>query len=100
MVKESKVVIDEEAKKSIREAYNYIKVDSLQNAKKVMAKILAGIKDLEKTPNGMVPINIEMKMMDLSGLLKIYKYRITYYISDKEIRIIRFRHTKMNPLEY
>jgi len=45
MVKKSrKVIIDNEAKVQLRQAYNYINKGSLQNAEKVKSKILASIK--------------------------------------------------------
>ena len=31
---------------------------------------------------------------------EIYKYRITYYVGDESIFIVRIRHTKMNPHQY
>ena len=46
--KKLNVVIDNEAKRYLQEAYRYIKKDSLQNAEKVKAKILASIKELIK----------------------------------------------------
>jgi plasmid stabilization system protein ParE len=95
-----KVIIDNEAKKSLREAYQYIKKDSLQNAEKVKAKILASIKELEKNPELHGPDKYRLKNNDSYRAYEIYKYRITYYFSADEIRVIRIRHTKMNPLEY
>ena len=41
-----KVVIDKLAKAQLKEAYTYIKLDSLKNAEKVKAKILASIMEL------------------------------------------------------
>jgi hypothetical protein len=43
-----KVVIDNEAKIALREAYQFIKNDSLQNAEKVRTGILRSIKQLVK----------------------------------------------------
>lgn len=41
--KKFSIVIDEEAKKCLKQAYRYIKKDTSQNAEKVRAKILAKI---------------------------------------------------------
>jgi plasmid stabilization system protein ParE len=96
-----KVVIDPEAKKSLREAYLYIRKDSLQNAEKVRHKIIATIKSLPKNPERHNQDKYRMKNEDgCYRAFEVYKYRITYHISAEEIRIIRIRHTKMNPLEY
>jgi plasmid stabilization system protein ParE len=43
-----KIVIDNQAKLHLRNAYDYIKKDSLQNAEKVRVKILASIQGLIK----------------------------------------------------
>jgi len=32
--------------------------------------------------------------------LVVYSYRITYYVSENEILILRIRHTSREPLEY
>jgi plasmid stabilization system protein ParE len=99
--KKLRVVIDDQAKKSLREVYSYIKKDSLKNAEKVRAKILATLKDLSKNPHRHKPDSYRIKNEDgLYRAYEVYKYRITYYISAEEIRIIRIRHTKMNPLRY
>ena len=52
-----KVVIDNEAKIALREAYQFIKNDSLQNAEKVRTGILRSIKQLVKYPQNIHQIN-------------------------------------------
>lgn len=101
MVKKTgKVIIDNEAKLQLREAYRYITANSLQNAEKVKNKILASIKDLTKNPE-QHPADKYRKNNDKSfRAYELYNYRITYHISAEQITVIRIRHTKMNPLEY
>ena len=95
-----KIILDNEAKIALHEAYNYIKQDSLQNAEKVRSQILGSIKELIKSPDKYAPDKYR-KDNDISyRAFEIFKYRITYHVSPNEIRIIRIRHTKMNPLEY
>jgi plasmid stabilization system protein ParE len=73
--KKLKVIIDEQARKSLREAYNYIKKDSLQNAEKVRAEILATIKELPKNPQRHKPDNYRIKNEDSSyRAFEVYKY--------------------------
>lgn len=95
-----KVVIDNAAKKSLQEAYHYIKNDSLQNAEKVKAKILSSIKELIKNPERHAPDKYRLNNDGSYRAYEIYKYRITYHVSAEEIHVIRIRHTRMNPLEY
>ena len=45
-----RIVVDEEAKHSLRYAYDYIRTQSLQNAKKVIIGILDSIKKLASNP--------------------------------------------------
>jgi addiction module RelE/StbE family toxin len=95
------VIIDNEAKKALHEAFIYIRKDSLQNAEKVKNKILATIKELPENPKKHNPDKYRIKNDNNSfRAYEIYKYRVTYHVSTEEIRVIRIRHTKMNPIEY
>jgi plasmid stabilization system protein ParE len=95
-----KIIIDNEAKIALREVYNYIKKDSPQNAEKVKTEILESIKELLKNPEKYSPDKFRLDKNISYRAFEIYKYRITYHVSTDEIRIIRIRHTRMNPLEY
>ena len=64
------ILIDNEAKESLNEAYNFIKKDSLQNAENVRDKILASIKDLLKILRNILQINIGLIMINLIVLMK------------------------------
>ncbi len=80
MVKEKlKIVIDNEAKLQLREAYNYIKKKSEQNAKKVSIEIVASIKDLIKNPEKHSIDKFRLNNDGSYRAYEIYKYRITYY---------------------
>jgi addiction module RelE/StbE family toxin len=94
------VTIDKEAKRFLREMYNYIRKDSLQNAEMLREKLLASIKELIKNPERHNPDKYRIGNDGSYRAYEIHKYRITYHISSTEIRVIRIRHTKMNPLEY
>jgi plasmid stabilization system protein ParE len=92
-----KVVIDNLAKAQLKEAYTYIKLDSPKNAEKVKAKILASIMELtdhpEKHPRDKYRLNNEGSYR----AFEIYKYRISYHVSQEQITVIMIRHTKMEP---
>ena len=67
MVKKTrKVVIDNKAKKQLRQAYNYIAKDSAQNAEKVKASLLASIKALIKIRRNIRRINTKSITMERS----------------------------------
>jgi plasmid stabilization system protein ParE len=98
--KQPLLVIDNEAKVQLKQAYDYISRDSVQNAQKVKSKILASMKELLKHPH---KHPTDKYCLDNDGSLRayeLYKYRITYRVSTNRIVVIRVRHTKMNPLEY
>lgn len=100
MVRKLKVVIDNEAKNALRQAYEYIKKDSLQNAEKFQKKILSSIKALIKNPERHAPDKYRLDKDDSYRAYEVYRYRITYHVNTSGIRVIRIRHTRMNPLEY
>ena len=95
-----KIVIDSEAKIALRETYEFIKKVSFQNAEKVRIGILKSIEELIKYPTKYPPDRFRQDKDISFRAYEIFRYRITYHVSDREIRIIRIRHTKRNPLEY
>lgn len=63
-------------------------------------EILASIKELMANPQK-YPRDKYRKDQDRSfRAFEIHEYRITCHVSDEEIRMIRLRHTKINPLNY
>jgi len=96
-----KVEIEHSAKLALKKAYEYIRNDSFQNAEKVKVKILQSIKELAHHPEIHPP---DKYCSDNNNgefrAYEIYKYRITYHISETKIIVLRIRHTKMNPLLY
>ncbi|MBX9783614.1 MAG: type II toxin-antitoxin system RelE/ParE family toxin [Chitinophagaceae bacterium] len=95
-----RIIIDDAAGQSLKEAYNYIKKDSLQNAQKVVSEIRDSFKQLAEKPLLHAPDKYRLDKNPSFRAYEIHKYRISYHVGDSEIRIIRIRHTKMNPLDY
>ncbi|WP_343702209.1 type II toxin-antitoxin system RelE/ParE family toxin [Chitinophaga sp.] len=95
-----KVVIENTARQSLLEAYHYIRKDSPKNAEKVKAKLLASMQALSKNPEMHPPDKYRQNNDGAYRAYEIYKYRITYHVSDSQITILRVRHTKMNPRSY
>lgn len=50
MVRAKRVIWPQKARKQLREAYEYIKLDSVQNAEKVRKEILSPTRQLAVTP--------------------------------------------------
>ena len=64
------IIIDNEAKRQLREAYQYIKKDSVQNAEKVRSTIIATIKELIKNPEQHPPDKYRLNNDGCYGLMK------------------------------
>lgn len=78
MVKQRKVIIDEEAMIALHQAYTYIKRDSLQNVEKVRKEILYFIKMLPKAPDRHAP---DKYRIGNDGSYRAYEvYKIPHYI--------------------
>jgi plasmid stabilization system protein ParE len=82
------------------EAIKYIEVDSVANAKKVKKKILFKIDDLLRHPERYSPDKYKTENDGSFRAFELHRYRISYRYKHPEIRIVRIRHTKMNPLEF
>ncbi len=95
-----RIVIDAEAKQSLRDAYKYIHKQSVQNAENVRSGILTSIKALSSNPEIHPPDKYKTDQDKAFRAYELFSYRISYHVSPEEIRILRIRHTKMNPVEY
>lgn len=86
--------------KQLEKIYQYILLNSYQNAEKIKAAILDSTRKLPGYPE-MYPRDKYRKNNDGSfRAYEIHRCRITYRITDKEIIIVRVRHTSMEPREY
>ena len=95
-----KVIWDDEAKQQLRAAYTFIKRDSPKNAAKVRGEIIALTKKIALYPE---IYSVDKYKADNDGSYRAFekhRYRIAYKVSEKEIRILRVRHTSMEPLSY
>ena len=98
--KKLEVVIDNAAKRQLQEAYHYIKEDSVKSAEKVRSKILASIKEPARRPKHHPADKYRSNRNSAYRAYELYKYRITYHVSETQVTVIRIRHTRMNPLQY
>ena len=95
-----KLVWDKEALLELKEAYNYLKKESLPSAKKVRKSILETASELPKYPEIYSLDRFKKGNTNDYRAFEKYHYRVTYRIKEKEIRILRVRHTKREPLKH
>lgn len=90
-------------KKALRQfekAIAYIEEDSSANADKFKVDILDRIGNLVKHPEKHSPDKFKVNNDGSFRAFELHSYRISYRVNANEIRIIRVRHVKMNPLNY
>lgn len=94
-----RVVWDESARSSLIKAYNYIKKGSLQQAERVKREILIATAKLTDHPEIYPP---DKYRKDKDARFRAFeKYsRISYFIAENAIRVLRFRHVKLEQEEY
>jgi plasmid stabilization system protein ParE len=78
----------------------YIEDDSPSNAEKVKNDILLKINALLERPESYKPDKCKINNDSTFRAFEIHHHRISYRYKGNDIRIIRIRHTKMNPLKY
>ena len=80
-------------------AIRFIARDSMQNAEKVRKNIVDKSNQLLKHPDKHSPDNKKNNDGRFRAF-ELHHYRISYFIGKDIIRIIRFRHTGMEPKKY
>lgn len=84
----------------LNKAYEFIEKDSLKSAKKVRDTIFDKAESLKQNPE-IYPLDKFRNNNDGSiRAFEIYNYRVAYQVTKSEIRILRVRHTKREPLEH
>ena len=94
------VVWSNSAKVELRKAFEYIALDSLQNAQMVRDTLIDMTIDLSENPEKK-PLDKFKK--DNDGTWRAFEkhhYRISYRILKNQIRVVRMRHTSKSPLTY
>ena len=80
--------------------YRYIKKESLQSAEKVRDTIFDIAESLKHNPE-LYPLDKYRRNNkgDIRAFEK-FSLRVAYQVTEKQIRIIRLRHTSRDPLDY
>src|SRR5690625_426829 len=92
---------DKNALHQLNEIYEYIGKDSPSQAEKIKTRITQKIEGLTLNPEIHPPDRYKKDNQDgRYRAFSIYHYRVSYYVKEAEIIVIRIRHTAMNPLSY
>ena len=88
------------ALKQFDKAIDYIEADSYSNAKSVAWNISQTIEKLTVNPEQFPPDKLKKNNDGRFRAFELHHYRISYFIGKNIIRIVRFRHTSMEPKKY
>ena len=94
------VVWSDSAKAELKRAFQYIALDSVQNAQLVRDTLIDMTIDLQENPERH---HLDKFKKDNDGTWRAFEkhhYRISYRILKNQIRIVRMRHTSKSPLTY
>lgn len=94
------VVWTKRSQKQMRQVFKHISKDSPKNASKVVLEIAEAV--LKAKPNPEIYGSDKYKT-DNDGSYRAFekhRYRVAYRFSKNIIRVLRVRHTSMEPLEY
>jgi plasmid stabilization system protein ParE len=84
----------------MKTAYNVISKDSLQNAVKVLEEIVAAVDKAISNPEFYGPDKYKQNNDGSYRAFEKHRYRIAYRFTGNIIRVLRVRHSKMEPKEY
>jgi plasmid stabilization system protein ParE len=80
--------------------YKYISEDSPKNALKVINDIVLAVEKAIRNPAFYPPDKYKKNNNGSYRALEKHHYRIVYRFSKNVIRVLRVRHTKMEPKQY
>ena len=94
------VVWTKRSQKQMRQVFKHISKDSPKNASKVILEIAESVQ--KAIPNPEI-YGLDKYKIDNDGsyrALEKHHYRVVYRFSKNIIRVLRVRHTSMEPLKY
>ena len=95
-----KITWSKQAVNQFNKAIDYIANDSIQNAEKVRVELLNKINALPAHPEIYSPDKFKENNDGNYRAFELHRYRIAYFVSTAEIRILRVRHTSREPKTY
>ncbi|MBS1529872.1 MAG: type II toxin-antitoxin system RelE/ParE family toxin [Bacteroidetes bacterium] len=94
------VVWSNSAKAELKKAFDYISLDSLQNAIMVRDNLIDMSVDLTQNPEKHPLDKFKTNNDGTWRAFEKHHYRISYRVLTGQIRIVRMRHTSQSPLIY
>jgi plasmid stabilization system protein ParE len=98
--KKIKVVWTKRSQNQMKDAFDYIGKDSHQNAVKVLEDIVSAVNKATKNPEFYNPDKYKKNNDGSYRSFEKHRYRIAYRFTGNTIRVLRVRHTSMEPKEY
>ena len=84
----------------MKHAFDYISKDSIKNAVKVLEDIVAAVNKAILNPEFYAPDKYKQDNDGSYRAFEKHRYRIAYRFNNNVIRVIRVRHTSMEPKKY
>ena len=94
------IVWTKRAQKQLKQAFKHICKDSPKNASKVIQEITSAVHTTLPNPEIYSPDKYKTDNDGSYRAFEKYHYRVSYRFSNGIIRVLRVRHTSMEPLEY
>lgn len=98
--KQYEVVWTKRSQQQMKAAYNYINEDSPQNAIKVVEDIVIAVNKAISNPEFYSPDKYKINNDGSYRAFEKHRYRIVYRFTKNIIRVLRVRHTKMEPKSF
>jgi plasmid stabilization system protein ParE len=99
MVK-NQLVWTRRSQQHLRALYRYISEDSVQNAMKVVNDIVTAAEKAIANPEYYNPDKFKINNDGSYRAFEKHRYRIAYRYEKNIIRVLRIKHTKMEPKNY
>ncbi|HAV54205.1 type II toxin-antitoxin system RelE/ParE family toxin [Aequorivita vladivostokensis] len=84
----------------LKQIFEYIREHSLESAKKIINDILDTAENLPNNPKKFPADKYKLNNDGSFRAFELHNYRVAYQIASNEIRILRVRHVRMEPLEF
>jgi addiction module RelE/StbE family toxin len=98
--KEYEVVWTKRSQKQMRQVFKHISKDSPKNASKVIQEIAEAVQKAISNPEIYGPDKYKTDNDGSYRALEKHHYRVAYRFSKNIIRVLRVRHTSMEPHNY
>ena len=94
------VVWTKRSQKQMRQAFKHISKDSPKNASKVISEIAEAVQKAIPNPEIYGPDKYKNENDGSYRAFEKHHYRVAYRFSKNIIRVLRVRHTSMEPKDY